>query len=164
MSVENPISPEALGEKQPREKIVRSEKALSDYLEDNSSTALNSKEVKRELLGAIKADVSDLIKGNEVFREAIKNKKIRKDTAKKVIIGEITHRTTVAEEEKQNFYELLGEIYPESERDAERIVSYKTGYEEGSARLERMAPPTESSLFPRSTQLRFRKLDFQPPG
>ncbi len=163
MSIESPVGPENLGEKQPEEKIVRSEKALSDYLKDNPATMFDVGDVKRELLRAIKADVSGLVESNEVFREAIKSKEIKKDTVKKVIIGEITRQKTVSEEEKQRFYELLEQILPENEKAAEGVVSYKAS-DEGGERLERVSPLTESSLFPQSSQLRLRKLDFQPPG
>jgi len=175
--MESPISPEISGEERPKEKIVRSEKALSDYLKDNPATMFDVGDVKRELLRAIKADVSGLIESNEVFREAIKSKEIKKDTVKKVIIGEITRQRTVSEEEKQRFYELLEQILPENEKAAEGVVSYEVGYKEGQTkfarvsplkeggeRLERVSPLTESSLFPQSSQLRLRKLDFQPPG
>jgi hypothetical protein len=164
MTLEHPINPEMLGEKQPREKLVRSEKALSDYLENNPATMLDKVfkgiDTKRELLRAIKEDVSDLIKNNEIFREAIKKKAIRRDTAKKAIIEEITGQNTISEEEREKFYWLLRQIAPEKGKVAKEADYYENadGYSLGGS-----PKPTELLLFPRSAQLRFEKLDLQPP-
>ena len=164
MNMEMPVNSEGSRGEQPKEKLVGVEKALDRYFDFvyGASERSERREIKTGLLGAIKEDFSNLIEKNKNLQEAIENGEIDKQTAEKAIIAEVTDQSTISKEEAHSFYRLLRELLPEEERD-NSMVTYPDEYG-GSGEYQRSYTPTESSsLFPRSSLLRYQRFDLRPP-